>query len=406
MSVPLQYDGSPVRVLQFAGVDRTLRFMLPLSRALAAEGFAVYGAASRSAANSDLTAAGLTFLELPIPRQLRPMAILRAISATARLLRRLRIDIIHAHTYAGGVIGRAAGWLAGTPCVIYQGHGWLYTPDTTPWKKRLIQLSELALAPVTDRFFLISREEYEIGLADRIIQPAKSVVTLGVGVDCGRFDPAQVSGETRRRLRQQYGVRPEDYVFCFVGRPVGDKGILELGRAFAVVHRLRPQTRLLIIGGAAAGERDTGAIGVMQAQLERDGCRDAVVLAGQLSDPRDLLASCDAFVLPSYREGMPVSLMEAMALEIPCIATDIPGCREEVIDGQTGWLVPPRTVEPLAGRMLELASDQALARRLGQAARRRMLELFSLDKVLAVQVEAYRAIRRRLRCRFGANGDW
>ncbi|HAU37780.1 MAG TPA: hypothetical protein DCX07_08700 [Phycisphaerales bacterium] len=385
-----------VRVLQFAGSSATFQFVYPLMRALVEDGFSVMAAAKQEGKSLPFESIGVTAFDLPVPRRLSPLAILKAVFATASLLRRHSVDIIQAHTYAGGMIGRLAGWVARTPVVIYTGHGWLYTPDTPPLKKWVIRFTERLFKHLTDWFFLIGQEEYEVGLQDRILCPGNSVLAHSVGVDCDQFDPVAVPHETRQRLRREFGVQEDQCLWTFVGRLVEEKGLLELGQAFAGLWREVPAVRLLIVGSVGASERDQTCKQKLLSQLERDGCREAVIFAGQRRDIRDILATSDAFVLPTYREGMPVSLLEAMAMELPCIGTDIPGCREEIVDGQCGYLVPARQVEPLRSRMRDLLSDRQRAVQLGRAARQRVLEMFSLSRVLEIQLDAYRRIREDL----------
>ena len=383
----------PLRVLQFAGVDETFRFVLPLMKALQASGYQVAAAAKQTSRGPDLASEGIPFFDLPITRKLSVLSILKALIATVKLLRREHFDVIQAHTYAGGMIGRLAGWLAGVPTIIYTGHGWLYTPQMPRWKQRLIILTERLFKHITDYFFLICKEEYEIGLRDHIVRTDNVVLTQSVGVDCQYFDPEKVSKATRNRIRSEWGLSGEEWIYCFVGRLVAEKGLLELGQAFARIYKRNSKARLLLIGTAGESERDQSCKEHLLKQLARDCCMEAVIFAGHRSDVRDVLWACEAFILPSYREGMPVALLEAMAMGLPCVATDIPGCREEVDEGVTGFLVPSRDVDHLEIRMREMIDDPVKATEMGRSGRKRAIELFSLPKVLQILLEAYGRIR-------------
>jgi glycosyltransferase involved in cell wall biosynthesis len=383
----------PMRILQFAAVDETLRFVLPLMKALQASGYQVSAAAQKTSQGPDFASQGIPFFDLPITRKLSIPSIIRALIATIQLLRREHFDAIQAHTYAGGMIGRLAGWLSGVPTIIYTGHGWLYTPQMPRWKQRLIILTERLFKYITDYVFLISKEEYEIGLRDHIVRPDNVVLTLSVGVDCQHFDPKQVSAATRDRIRKEWHLSREEWLFCFVGRLVTEKGLLELGQAFASIYKRHPKARLLMVGTAAESERDQSCKENLLNELTRHCCTEAVIFAGHRSDVRDVLSACDAFVLPTYREGMPVALLEAMAMGLPCVATDIPGCREEVDEGVTGFLVPPKDVAHLENAMRDLIDHPIRAAEMGRLGRKRVIELFSLSKVLPIQLKAYGRIR-------------
>ena len=395
-AAPAAASGRPIRVLEYAAIDGSLTFVLPMSRALKADGFDVLSAAQKSDYGPDHAVSGIPWIDLPVPRQLRPLAILKAIWLTVMLLRRHAVDIVHVHTFSAGIIGRVAGWLARTPIIVYSAHGWLYTPHTPRWKKRLIVLIERIFSLITDFFFVISQEEMDMGVRDRIFGPRGRCLTLGIGIDTDTFDPANVSSDVRMALRRELGIGPQDRVIGYVGRIVAEKGLLELGRAFGALHKADPRVRLLIVGTAGASERDTTCQRHLDEQLAADGCKDAVIFAGWRKDIRELLAICDIFALPSYREGMPVSLLEAMSMALPCVATLIPGCREEVVDGVTGYLIPAQQWEPLARRLGDLLGDPRLATEMGTAGRQRVAALFSRTKVLDVQVSAYRFFREQL----------
>lgn len=389
-------DGKRIRVMQFAASDETLWFLLPLIKALQNDGFYVMAAARKSKIGPDPIYYGFDFIDLPITRRLNPFAIIKAVWTTTKLLRSMSIDILQVHTYAGGVIGRLAGWLARTPIVIYTAHGWLYTLETTPLKKKTIVLTERIFSCITDHFFVISQEELDTGLRDKIFHKENTTLTFGVGVDCNKFDTSQVPLERRGILRQEFRISPDAIIIGFVGRLVEEKGLLELGQAFGRLYKENSSLRLLVVGSADLSGRDATCLQRFQKQIKNDGCSEAIIFAGRRNDVRDILAICDIFVLPTYREGMPVSLLEAMSMSLACIATDIPGCREEIVDGQCGYLVPAKQVAPLYRRLTDLLQFPEFAQRLGMAARRRVMELFSVNKVLEVQLAAYNRFRDAL----------
>jgi glycosyltransferase involved in cell wall biosynthesis len=117
---------------------------------------------------------------------------------------------------------------------------------------------------------------------------------------------------------------------------------------------------------------------------------DRVTMPGLVPDPAPLLAAMDIFTLPSYREGMPISLLEAMAMELPCVTTDVRGCREEVVAGVSGWIVPSRSSNGLAASLDEALADPKEALRRGKAARLRVLEHFDLKRIVTRQLAIYR----------------
>ncbi|NLG65402.1 MAG: glycosyltransferase family 4 protein, partial [Actinobacteria bacterium] len=136
-----------------------------------------------------------------------------------------------------------------------------------------------------------------------------------------------------------------------------------------------PDVRLLIIGGSLPSDRDPAEAQLAE-MVDGLGLHDAIVTTGFTDRVAEYLSAADVFVLPSYREGMPRSILEAMALGLPVVATNIRGCREEVVDGDTGFLVPVRDSAALADRIGRLIDDPGLRRRMGAAGQARARELF------------------------------
>ncbi len=169
----------------------------------------------------------------------------------------------------------------------------------------------------------------------------------------------------------------------FIGRAVAEKGIFELLEAFRSVGERLPDAVLLIVGDNLAGERDKESQDKLQRLIEGNS---QVIFAGKRDDIPEILAGGDLFVLPSWREGMPRSIIEAMAMELPVVATDIRGSREEVVDGGTGYLVKLGAIDALAEAMIDVLQDPVKAQAMGRAGRRRAEELFDERRVIQRQI--------------------
>ncbi len=161
---------------------------------------------------------------------------------------------------------------------------------------------------------------------------------LGNGIDLARFDRAAVPAEQVRRLRAEIGARPEDVVCGAVGRLVWEKGYAELFEAAAALRRRLPQARFVVVGPLDPDKAD----GLSDVDLARSRERAGITFLGLRHDVAELYAAMDLYVLASHREGYPRSAMEAAAMGLPMVATDIRGCRQVVDHGTTGLLVPRR----------------------------------------------------------------
>jgi glycosyltransferase involved in cell wall biosynthesis len=180
-------------------------------------------------------------------------------------------------------------------------------------------------------------------------------------------------------------------VIGFTGRIVREKGAVEFVKAAGIVAREVPGAMFVMIGASLESDRD-GCLTEIEALVRSEGLSGRLVMTGYREDVPVILSLLDLFAMPSYREGMPRSLLEAMATGLPVVATDIRGCREEVIDGGTGILVPPRDHYALGEAILKILSDREMAAGMGRAGRQRVLDQFDEGSVTRIQVERLDAI--------------
>ena len=194
--------------------------------------------------------------------------------------------------------------------------------------------------------------------------------------------------------RAQFGIPAQAIVVGIMGRLVREKGFYEFFEAARRVLDSHPDTWFMVVGDLLPSDYD-GKRDELKEHIRALGVEHRTVFTGMVDDPAPPLNAMDIFCLPSYREGMPISLMEAMSMALPCIATDIRGCREEVVNGETGFLVPVKEVEPLAERMRVLVEDRTLRDKLGRAGRQRVLDKFDIRRVVEHQLDIYRRLLRR-----------
>jgi glycosyltransferase involved in cell wall biosynthesis/ribosomal protein S18 acetylase RimI-like enzyme len=380
----------PIRIAHLTTVDLSLRYLLlGQLRAMRDTGFEVATISAPGPWTAGLEAEGIRHIPWRnATRAWDPRADVRALRELVGLLRRERFDLVHTHNPKPGVLGRAAARLAGVPCVLNTVHGLYATPDD-PLGKRLAVLGvERAAAGLSDLELYQSAEDLAWARRAGVVSPARSVL-LGNGVDLTRFDPARVPAQRRAELRRQLDLPEDAIVVATVGRLVVEKGYRELFAAAASVRAARDDVRFLAIGDIDRDKAD--AID----ERELTDARAAVTFTGWRQDVRDLLAAADVFALPSWREGMPRSAIEAAAMGRPLVLTNVRGCREVARDGIEGVLVPPRDPAGLAAAVEAVAADPALRERLGAAARARALERFDERRVAVRVIEAYRELLDR-----------
>jgi glycosyltransferase involved in cell wall biosynthesis/ribosomal protein S18 acetylase RimI-like enzyme len=386
----MQSVKQPIHVCHLTTIDLTHRFiLLGQLRRLRDEGFDVTAVSAPGPWVPDVEAKGIRHISWPHATRAWDLeADFRAFFELLRILRVEHFDIVHTHTPKAGVMGRVAARLVGVPCVVSSIHGFYATPED-PLKKRIPVLAlERIAAWFSDLELYDSEEDLAWAREIGVVKGSKSRF-LGNGVDLRRFDPSAVSPERLVALRKELGIPNGALVVGAVGRLVAEKGYREFFTAAREVRRTMGGTRFVALGEPDRQKADA----IPNEEIER--ARADVIFTGWVDDVRDYLALLDVFVLPSWREGQPVSVIEAAAMGRPLVVTNIRGCREVVRDGVDGLLVPPRNPKQLASAIMRMLRDSALRERLGRAARSRALQRFDEQKIADELVLHYEKLLAR-----------
>lgn len=375
-------------VLQMCAVDFTARqFLKPLARELHNQGYNVFLACAEGPYFKEMQDEGFHMINNPISRNANIINHIKSFRSTVKLLKSLRVDILHVHTPIAALIGRLAARVAKVPLTIYTAHGFYFHENTPSFRKKLLILLEKIGARCGDFIMCVSSEDAQTTLTEKITSSSK-VAYIGNGVDTAHYNPHRFDIESRIHLRKEFGIPEDAAVFGIMGRLVREKGFFEFFEAAAIVKSQFPESHFMVIGDLLPSDYDGNKVAMKQ-RIEELNLKDSITFVGMVDDPAPALACCDVFTLPSYREGMPISLLEAMSMGIPCIATNIRGCREEVVDGETGFLVPIKDAKTLADKMVWMLQHQEEAAKMGGRGRRRILEHFEISKVVSEQVKIY-----------------
>lgn len=298
---------------------------------------------------------GVRTVGVPMERRISPLRDLRSLWRLIGVFRRERPQIVHSITPKAGLLSMMAAWICRVPVRLHTFTGLVFPTSEGLTKKILIFTDRLTCAFATH---IVPEGE---GVRSDLINykiTRKPLKVLGHGnirgIDLEFYNPAlKEVGEEAARIRRE-GV----FTFVFVGRLVRDKGINELVAAFARLHAERPDTRLLLVGRFES-EIDP----LLPETIEEIGRNPAIEAVGVKHDVRPWLAASDALVFPSYREGFPNVVIEAGAMNLPSIVTDINGAREIIIDGRNGVIIPPRDADSLflaMKRFVDTPSDLAV----------------------------------------------
>jgi glycosyltransferase involved in cell wall biosynthesis len=379
-----------VKVCQLCAVDFTLKkFLLPLVDAMREAGWEVTAVCSDGPYVYDLRSAGYRIETLPIARSVISFSHFKSLWLLVRLLRRERFDVLHVHTPVAALLGRIAGKIVGVPLIIYTAHGFYFHDEMPVMKRHLFVGFEWLGGKLTDFIFTQSAEDAEAAQRLAIVTAAR-VLAIGNGVSVERFDPAlQRPAETRDAL----GIPRTAIVVGIIGRLVLEKGYGEFFQAAELLAVQNPSAYFLVLGERLQSDHAAGIDQALAHAQQVLGAR--LILTGMREDVPALLAAMDIFCLPSYREGMPRTIIEAMMMAKPVVATNIRGSREEVVPEQTGLLVPTHDAIALAHALERLIRDASLRAVMGQAGRKRALALYDEQRIVTLQIEKIRQLAQQ-----------
>jgi glycosyltransferase involved in cell wall biosynthesis len=335
-----------------------VHFRGPLIAAMAERGHRVIAAAPDVGPEiaTALEALGAEHRQLPLARaSLDPLGLRRALGEVRRLIRECRPNVSIAYTIKPVILAALAGRAERVPTIVslITGVGYAFTEGREP--KRLVARSaawllyRLALAR-SDRVVFQNRDDEALfRRLGMLARDRQSHVVNGSGIDLEHFAPAPL---------------PDRPAFLMIARLLKDKGVREFAAAAKRLKAGHPDVPVSLVGYL-----DPTPDSLTRAELE-ELIRCGIDFKGRLDDVRPAIAACSVYVLPSYREGTPRSVLEAMAMGRAIITTDAPGCRETVEDGVNGFLVPPRDAGALYDAMMRFVKDPALAARMGAQSRR------------------------------------
>lgn len=327
-----------------------------------------------------LEARGHDVARIPMTRHFNP----GAIAALAERVRRAGVDLVHSHGTRAALCGAPAAALCGVPH-LYTVHGWSFHQRGSALAEAAARSCEAAAARLSRQVVCVSHADQRAGLAHGILSARRSRV-IPNGIDPARFRPDPAA---RARMRLALGVAEGEPVIGLYGRLTRQKAQGVFLRAAAEVLAREPAARFMLVGD---GE-DRAALSALAGGL---GLGGRLAMLGSRSDVPALLAATDVFVLPSLWEGLPIALLEAMAAGVPAIASAVDGSIEVIQPGQSGLLVPPGEVAPLAEAVLALIRTPSLAERLARAGRERVLSLYPLSRMIAAVEGLYADIAAAL----------
>lgn len=330
---------------------------------------------------------GIPVYGLPMEREISIVKDFCSLWKLVRLMRQIRPDILHTHTPKASLLGMTAATITRVPVRIYHIHG-LRFATARGFKRTLLRSTERIACMLAHRVICVSTSVREAVMSEGLCA-ANKIVVVGNGSINGvdsrnRFAPECFSAEVRNSVRAQHDIPSNALVVGFVGRFTREKGFEDLASAWRSLREQFPLAHLLLVGEAESGDPvscKTEAVLRSDARVHQT--------AGWVHDTASQYAAMDVLALPSYREGFPYAPLEAAAMALPVVATNVTGCVDVVQDGITGTLVSPHNAQELARVIALYLSDPLLRQRHGEAARARVVRDFCPEDIWEATYREY-----------------
>ncbi|SOC80313.1 Glycosyltransferase involved in cell wall bisynthesis [Salinimicrobium sediminis] len=330
---------------------------------------------------------GVETFQLEMTREITPAKDLRALFKLYRFLKREKPAIVHTHTPKAGIVGMMAAKMAGVPVRLHTVAG-MPLMETIGAKRKILEQVERLTYRLATKVYPNSEGLKKIILSHNFTKPGKLKV-LGEGssngIDTGYFSPADFTAEQKQEIRQSLNIPSDDLVFIFVGRLVRDKGINELVQAFKQLASETKDISLLLVGPF---EQELDPI--KEENLREIKAHSKIFTTGYQVDVRPYFAAADVLVFPSYREGFPNVVMQAGAMGLPSIVTDINGCNEIIREEENGLIIPVKDQEALLLAMKKLATNAELRRKLAANSRSVITEKYERKVFWGLLLEEYK----------------
>ena len=383
------------KLIRITTVPLSLKVLLKGQlRFMASNGFDVKGVSSEGKELQKVVEnEGIVMKVVNMSRKITPFQDLKSLWEMWNFLRKEKPQIVHTHTPKAGIIGMLAARLAGVPHRLHTVAG-LPLMEATGTKRKILNFVEKLTYSSATRVYPNSKGLYDFILQNNFTQSNKlKIIGNGSsnGINTTFFSSDQVSETERVTLREKLNIQPDDFVFVFVGRIVSDKGINELMKAFSQLQTAENNEptgiKLLLVGGLESDLDPLNPETLAEINQNKD-----IISVGFQQDVRPFFAISDALVFPSYREGFPNVVMQAGAMGLPSIVSDINGCNEIIVEGENGLIIPSKNVEKLKEKMLTLARDKNLYIKLKENSRRMIENRYEQSVVWKALLEEYEGL--------------
>ncbi|KAB1071267.1 glycosyltransferase family 4 protein [Tamlana haliotis] len=327
---------------------------------------------------------GIPMIPIELTRQITPAKDLKSVWKLYKVLKKEKPDIIHSHTPKAGIVAMLAAKLAGVPHRLHTVAG-MPLLEATGFKRTILNNAEKLTYTCATKVYPNSKGLHDIILDNKFTSKAKlKVIGNGSsnGIDTKHFSPE--FNNDLKDLRKDLGFTEDDFVFVFVGRLVTDKGINELIAAFSKLSQKYQHIKLLLVGSY-----ESHLDPLKPESLKAIKTNKNIVNPGWKNDVRPYLSISDCLVFPSYREGFPNVVLQAGAMELPGIVSDINGCNEIIQENVSGLIIPPKNTEALYMAMETILANPEKAKTMGEKSRQFIIKHFERKVIWEALLKEY-----------------
>lgn len=363
-----------MRIMHMSRAARILRhFLIPVMTRQKKLGHYVCICTSDTPDANYLHDAGFEVFGHGLKRSLNPYRLLKSILKIKRILLEQRIEVIICHNALGGIVGRSAAWLAKTPRIIYFVHGLACAPSQNPFSWWSKYLTEKLLGYVTDAALVMNDYDENLCRTHHIIKDTNKTFRIpGMGVDLTRYNTNSTK-EAKQTLSKELSISKNQNIILCVARLIPEKGVFVLLESARRICAQRNDVYFLLVGSGPSRNK-------LRKLVKANHMENNFKLLGWRDDIPRIMKASDIFVLPTYfMEGLPVSILEAMACGKPVIATKHRGCEDTVENGRTGLLVPVKQATILSDKISFLLGNKLLQTQMGKAGRKLVEQHFEFN---------------------------
>ena len=361
-------------------------FRTPIMKELIKKGIKVYAICPKGDKNSTLKEIGCEVVNYKIQREsINPFKEKQAINNIYQAISDLNLDMIHTFTAKPNIYGTFAAKKANVPIILnlVEGLGSFYVHNTLKniLIRNIMEKMYTKAFSLSDGCIFVNNDDPKYMVQKGIIKKEKVKIIKSVGVDSKKFDISRYSSQDIEKIKTENNISKK-VVVLMIARAIWDKGIKEFCESAKILKQKYKDVEFVLVGSTDEGNHTCASKKYLQSGEVR--------WLGHRDDIAELIAIADIFVLPSYREGLPATLMEAASMSKPIITTDTVGCRDVVKDGYNGFLVPVKDINALVIKIEKLILDEKLRKSLGSNGRKIAEEYFDVEKIVKQYMNYYK----------------